>query len=158
MNGLIFNSITNMFKGNNNYMINMDNTQEIISRLKFIGCVKKGEKINTKHMYVQQEGFVTLLARTFVNQDNRNNTLTFCQETISRSFELLVTYERSTKSEDKVIFRHLLQDLTQATNGLLNLKETYITDTKFRCDMDTILQVISAKLEKYSENMISDEE
>ena len=133
------------------YNINrMDGNQEIISRLKFIWKLKKGEKINTRHMYVQPDGITTSLSRTFVYQDNRGNALNFCQETISRSFELLITYERSDSSTEKVLFSKLVEDLQQSTVGLRNLKFTYITDTKFCCDMDTLLENVLAKLDKYT--------
>lgn len=128
----------------------MDGNQEIISRLKFIGKLKKGEKINTRHMYVQPDGITTSLSRTFAYQDNRGNALNFCQETISRSFELLITYERSDSSTEKVLFSKLVEDLQQSTVGLRNLKFTYITDTKFCCDMDTLLENVLAKLDKYT--------
>ena len=127
----------------------MDNNQEIISRLKFIGKLKKGEKINTRHMYVQSDGFGTSLSRTFINQDNRGNALNFCQETITRAFELLITFERSDKNAEQVLFGHLIKDLQQSTTGLNNLKFTYISDTKFCCDMYTLLQNISARLDSY---------
>lgn len=133
------------------YNINrMDGNQEIISRLKFIGRLKKGEKINTRHMYVQPDGIGTSLSRTFAYQDNRGNALNFCQETISRSFELLITYERSDTHTEKVLWGKLLEDLQQSTVGLKNLKFTYITDTKFCCDMDTLLENVLAKLDKYT--------
>ena len=128
----------------------MDSNQEIISKLKFIGKIKKGEKINTRHMYVQPDGLGTSIIRTFIYQDNRGNVLNFCQETISRAFELLVTYERSENNTEHVLFSHLLVDLQQATTGIMNLKFTYIADTKFCCDMDTLLQIITAKLDGYS--------
>jgi hypothetical protein len=127
----------------------MNNEQEIISRLKFIGKIKKGEKINTKHMYVQPDGFNTSISRTFLNQDNRGNALNFCQETVARAFELLITYERSERNSDKTIFKNLVKDLQEAITGLVNLKFTYIIDTKFCCDMDTILENIHARLQNY---------
>jgi hypothetical protein len=139
--------VFSVLKDSSPYNINrMDSNQEIISRLKFIGKLKKGEKINTRHMYVQPDGFGTALSRTFIHQDNRGNALNFCQETINRAFELLVTYKRSEKPSDQVLYGHLISDLELAKTGLVNLKFTYITDTKFGCDMDTLLQNIVAKL------------
>lgn len=141
-----------VLKDSFSYNLNrMDSNQEIISRLKFIGKLKKGEKINTRHMYVQPDGVGTSLSRTFMYQDNRGNALNFCQETISRSFELLITYERSDKNEDYVLFNHLLKDLQHATTGLNNLKFTYVSDTKFCCDMDTLLENIQARLDRFKE-------
>ena len=136
-------------KDTGNIANKMDSNQEIISKLKFIGKIKKGEKINTRHMYVQPDGLSTSIIRTFIYRDNRGNVLNFCQETISRAFELLVTYERSEKNTEQVLFGHLLTDLQHATNGLANLKFTYIADTKFCCDMDTLLQIITARLDGY---------
>lgn len=127
----------------------MDNSQEIISRLKFIGKLKKGEKINTRHMYVQPDGFGTSLSRTFMYQDNRGNALNFCQDTITRSFELLISYERSLSESEQVLFYHLVKDLQQSSIGLINLKFTYVADTKFCCDMDTLLQYVQANLERF---------
>jgi len=128
----------------------MDTAQDITSKLKFIGKLKKGEKINTRHMYVQPTGFGTSLSRTFFNQDNRGNALSFCQETVSRSFELVITYERSSKTTDKALFINLISDLNAAMIGLTNLKCTYINDTKFCCDMDTLIQRIKARLDEYA--------
>ena len=144
--------LVTLFKDSSYHMVKnrMDNNQEIVSKLKFIGKLKKGEKINTRYMYVQPDGFVTMLSRTFFYQDNRCNTLNFCQETINRSFELLITYERSESTSDKVLASNILNDLKQATTGLINIKTTYDTDTKFCCDIDTLLEHINAKLDKYN--------
>lgn len=152
----------NALKDSSTYNVNrMDSNQEIISRLKFIGKLKKGEKINTRHMYVQPDGFGTTLSRTFMHQDNRGNALNFVQETVSRAFELLVTYERSETDSEVVLFGHLVKDLHNATVGLNNLKFTYIADTKFCCDIDTLLQSIHARLARFmqeeDDNKISPE-
>lgn len=150
-----FNILKESYGNNVNRMDNSN--QEIISRLKFIGQLKKGEKINTRHMYVQPDGISTTLSRTFMYQDNRGNALNFCQDTISRSFELLISFERSDNHCDKVLFSHLLTDLQQSTSGLNNLKFTYITDTKFCCDMDTLLQSINARLDRYDINSVEND-
>ena len=122
----------------------MDSSQETISRLKFIGRINKGEKINTRHIYTQPYGFVTSISRMFVYQDNRGNTLNFCHTTITRSFELLTSFDLSTKNSDKILYINLLKDLQQAISGLINLKHTYITDTKLCCDLDTLLECIKS--------------
>ena len=103
-----------------------DIKQEVISRLKFIGKINNGEKINTLHMYVQPSGLCTTISRTFINQDNRMNTLNFCRDTIQRSFELLITFERSENQTDNLLYTNVVHDLKKAINGLNNLKLTYI--------------------------------
>ena len=135
----------------------MNTEQEIVSRLKFIGKVKKGEKINTHHMCVQPEGLITNLKRTFWIHDNRNNTLTFIQDTVSRSFELLLTYERSDRETEKLLATKIVKDLRIASIGLQNFKCTYFDDTKFCCDIDTIIEHITAKLNHYPEDNIPED-
>ena len=143
----------NALKGSPSYNVNkMKTNQEIISKLKFIGKLKKGEKVNTRHMYVQPDGLSTTLSRTFLYQDNRGNVLTFAQDTISRSFELLITFERSTSKADKVFYQLLIKDLQNSIEGLANLKTTYIADTKFCCDVDTLLEEIQARLTRFIED------
>ena len=149
----------NFLKEKNLYKINkMDSYQEIISRLKFIGKIKKNEKINTKQMYVQQEGIATAISRTFWAQDNRINTINFIHETIKFSFELLHNYNRSDNSAEQELAKHLVNDLRHVNNGLENLKHTYILDTKFCCDIDTLIEDIIARLVNYNEKYNIDEE
>jgi len=124
----------------------MESDKEVISRLKFIAKVQKGEKINVKYMFVQPEGIATRISRTLIHQDNRSNTLNFLRGTIARTFEIISTYTTSTKESYRNISIHVINDLRQAKNGLNNLKDTYLDDIKFTCDIDTLLQEIDAKL------------
>jgi septation ring formation regulator EzrA len=138
--------IISVIKDNNNYNVNMESNKEIISKLKFIGRLQKGEKINVKYMYVQQDGFSTMISRTLINQDNRSNTLNFIQNTINRAFELISVYEKSETKADKITCINIINDLKKAKIGMINLKETYLLDIMFGCNMDTLLQSIDAKL------------
>ena len=123
----------------------MDNNKETISRLKFIGKIQIGEKVNLKYMYIQNDGLITQLYRILF-QESRVKTLTFLQDTINKSFEILKCYHNTKKKSDKIMCINLIQDLRNSKAGLLNLKETYIQDIKFCCDIDTLLQLIDAKL------------
>jgi len=143
----------------------MEINQETISRLKFIGKVKKGEKINTRYMYVQPDGIYTTFCRTFISHDNRINTLNFIHETILNSFRIFKEYESQKEFDENinsVKFKGecLFRDLDKSREGIINLKNTYNTDTKFCCDMDTILQHIETELlnyvNKYSDLCLSD--
>ena len=118
----------------------------IISRLKFIGKVQKGDKINVKYMFIQPDGIFTRISRSLINHDNRNNTLNFVRNTITRSFDIIASYSLSNKELHRTIRLHIIKDLEQSKIGLLNLKDTYLSDIKFTCDIDTLLQEIDAKL------------
>jgi hypothetical protein len=121
------------------------NNKETISRLKFIGRIQIGDKVNLKDMYIQPDGLFTQIYRT-INQDNRSKTLIFVQDTINKTFEILRCYDNSSKSSDKLMCLNLVNDLKNSKNGIINLKETYNNDIKFTCDLDTLLEIIEAKL------------
>lgn len=128
----------------------MNTDKEVISRLKFIGRIKKNEKINTQHMYVQPCGIMTAITRTIFQQDNRSNTMNFVQKTVEDSFTLLENYR---DDQNFILCGHMIDDLLSAKVGLEALKETYVTDLKFCCDIDTLLQLISSRL-SISEDLI----
>ena len=129
----------------------MDTNQEVISKLKFIGKLQKGEKINTTYMYVQPESYYTSITRTLSSYENRNITYNFVKQVISRTFEIVKAYERSQKDSDILMFKHINHDLYKATIGLGNLKLTYSDDVKFCCDIDTLLQDIHSKIKNHIE-------
>lgn len=122
--------------------------EDNISRLKFIGKIKKGDKINIKDLFVQPNNIITKINRSFVNVDNRNNTLSFILETIKKSFEEL--HEHLNKSKDNIfdlnISSNIIVDLENSKTGLINLKDTYNDDLMFCCKIDTIVQDIDARL------------
>ena len=130
----------------------MESTKEVISNLKFIGQLQKGDKINTKFMYRQQDGIFTKFYRTFIHNDNRQNTLNFIHKIINSSLDVLMYYERSSKTSDKAMCINIVEDLLQAKVGLTNLKLTYSEDLKFNCDLDTILQVIDSNMKDIEPN------
>ena len=124
----------------------MESTDEILSRLKFLGHIQKGEKLSSRHMILQVDGWRTRLDRTWITPDNRSNTLKTVKEIISRSFEILNNHMTSTKEADIILSRLLIQDLIKSQTGIMNLKSTYADDIKFGCDLDILLQSIIARL------------
>ena len=104
--------------------------KETISRLKFIGKIQIGDKVNLKNMYIQPDGLITQISRSIL-QDSRSKTLVFLQDTISKTFEILKCYERTKKNSDKIMCANLINDLKNSKNGLSNLKENYSMDIKF---------------------------
>jgi len=123
----------------------MESNRETISRLKFIGKIQIGDKVNLKFMYMQPDGLFTQLSRS-INQDNRTKTLIFLQDTINKTFEIFKFYEKSENNSEQIMCFNLYNDLKLSKQGLNNLKETYATDVKFICDIDTLIQTIDGKI------------
>lgn len=124
----------------------MDNHSDVLSKLKFISKIRKGEKINVKYMFIQPDNITTKISRTLYNVDNRMNTLNFIETTIRRGFEIIILHSNSDRPYDIQLRENIITDLASAKSGLINIKETYIDDVMFRCKIDTFIQEIDAKL------------
>lgn len=124
----------------------MESDKEVISRLKFIGKVQKGEKIDIQNFIVQPPCLRTKFIRTFLIQDNRLNTLNFIRSTVNKSFDVISDYINSEKEIKIYLCKNMTQDLVNSKQGIHNIKETYFNDVKFCCDIDVILENIDAFL------------
>ncbi len=138
----------------------MNTNDDIIPKLKFIARLNKGDKINVKNLYIQPNNFINKLSRSFINIDDRSNTLIFITNTIKKGFELFLKHIEHQNPFDNILCQNLLYDLKNSTNGLSNLKETYIEDVMFVCKIDSLIEEIDARLieihNKYNMNYIKD--
>ena len=123
-----------------------ENQQETLAKLKFLGRVNKGEKINVKEMTLQTESYVTSMSRSLWFVDNRNNTLSFIQNTVQAGFGLLKILLQTQSVSNREMARVVVRDIDAARNGIVNLKTTYSDDTYFCCEVDTYTEMIKAKL------------
>lgn len=120
--------------------------EDIIPKLKFISKINKGDKINVKNMFIQPNNMISKIIRSFFQIDDRSNTLLFVNNTIKKGFELFQSYAESNNPFDAMLCQNILQDLKNAKNGLMNLKETYNSDIMFICKIDSLLEEIDAKI------------
>lgn len=141
---LILNTMFNKSSGIQNS--DSDTHSEVMSKLKFISKIRKGDKINVRYLYIQPDNITTKISRTLYNVDNRINTLNFIETTIRRGFEVISLHSNSDRTYDVQIRENVIRDLASCKDGLINIKETYIDDIMFRCKIDTFIQEIDAKL------------
>ena len=123
-----------------------ENQQDIITKLKFLGKIGKGEKINVKELTLQSEGILTKASRTLWYTDNRNNAQSFIQTTIQAGFSLINNLTKNNSNGAIQLINNILNDIRQAKIGITNLKTTYSDDTFFCCSIDTYVETLSAKL------------
>jgi hypothetical protein len=128
----------------NNKLSEMNSDDDVISKLKFIGKIQKGEKINIRNISIQPDGLYTSLIRSFITLDNRKNTLNFIRNTVTRSFQLLHLYINSGTTASKNLCSNLILDIQKSKAGITNLKITYSSDVMLCCQLDTIIQEIEA--------------
>ena len=139
-----------------------DSRQDIIAKLKFLSRVSKGQKINVKDMILQDEDWKTKVSRTLWNIDNRNNTMSFIQNTITSAFNLIGLLIKSESVGDKQICNAIIVDIIASKRGINALKSTYQEDTFFCCGVDTYIQMIEAHIselrDKHSEVFVNIED
>ena len=147
-----------LLKGSQPAYIDMNSDADIITRLKFIAKIGRNEKINTYHMFIQPDDIMTKFSRTFWNKDTRSRAEQFILSTVHRALTIVEYYidllprlvDRNEKELCATTFRNLVHDLEKSRTGIHNLKETYATDQNFECKMESILQLIEAKLGIYN--------
>ena len=98
---------------------------------------------------LQTEGIVTAVSRSIWNTDNRQNAISFIQNTINQSITLIFKYAKSERESEQILAKEMVKDLKQSKLGILNLKTAYNGDTMFCCTIDTFVQNIDAKLQEY---------
>jgi len=138
--------IWTLFKDSEQRFI-METNEDVISRLKFIGKIQKGEKINVRNMSVQPDSIFTRFCRSFVNLDSRINTLNFVTHIIKKSFELINMHLVTKRPFDKIWCVNIINDINNSRVGLLNLKDTYASDIMFCCKVDTLIQEMDARIQ-----------
>lgn len=139
--------------------IEMDkNTNDTVSKLKFISKIQKGEKVNVKYMYVQPDSWLTSVYRTIFASDNRMNTYHFIENTVNHGFDIIKLYKNSFKISEKYLVDNILDDLRKTTNGISNLKDTYSSDIMFCCKLDTLIQDINSRLTELESDIIANED
>lgn len=129
---------------------------EVLAKLKFIGQIRRGEKISTKSLNVQGNTILTTLDRTFLHHESREDTFSFLNDTIKGSFDLLHKYGNCKNSFEKVVTSHIIADLESCKSGLQNIKGTYSNDIMFSCRIDTLLQAIEARMATFNEKKDDD--
>uniref|UniRef100_A0A6C0KV56 Uncharacterized protein n=1 Tax=viral metagenome TaxID=1070528 RepID=A0A6C0KV56_9ZZZZ len=129
------------------HTVTMDaTTSDVLSKLKFIGKIQKGEKINVKYLYVQPSNWFTRLSRTFYMTDNRMNAYNFIETTIGRCFEIITVNKQTKTSTSFKLVENILADIKDAIIGIQNFKDTYSYDVMFCCKLDTLIDSIRFRI------------
>ena len=131
-----------------------ESTSETLTRLKFIGTLEAGEKLDVRNLKVESNTLITPLKRLFFGE-GREATFAFIYSTIERSFAILYSLAAADKVSDSLLASNILIDMHKAQAGLVNLQSTYKDDKMFICNVETLMQTIQAKMvevqQKYPE-------
>lgn len=122
-----------------------ESTAEILTRLKFIGTIEAGEKLDVRNLKIESNTIITPIKRMFFGE-GRDATYAFTYTTIERSFAILYSLAATDKVSDSLLCANILHDMNKAINGLNNMQTTYKDDKMFVCNIETLIQTIQAKM------------
>ena len=117
--------------------------------LQFISSIKTGYKVNlTNRNFVDTNSYTNALIRKFYGE-SRNNLITFINNLIVNTVELLNKYSKT--NWEKMLF----ESLAKARNGIFNLTETYSEDPGFISKVNVCINKLDMILNQ--ENVIKKE-
>ena len=125
--------------------ITHDKQREIITRLKFIGTIKVGQKLDINNLRIETNSIITPLKRLIFGE-GREKTYNFVSVTIERSFEIIKSYIHSDRISEQIFCQNIVFDLIGSIVGLKNIQQTYKDDNLFYCNIETLLENIEAQL------------
>lgn len=127
----------------------MEGVNEVVARLKFIGRIQVGEKLSVTSMKAYQNTWLATFFRSLNPKDNRQETLRFFRSTIDEVFRILNIYVKSTRQSDKELCVDIVNDLEfAAKGGIRNTLATYEDDSKFRCDLEVLINFIQRNVQE----------
>lgn len=118
----------------------MEKYDSILSGLKFLSKLKKGEKIMVKTMTIQQSDFMSSVYRSFTGE-TRQDTFDFVFELWSEAVKLILS--ETTSDEYKKI---LLCDLQESRKGTHSLLSTYETDRHFCSKLESLISTVEIQV------------
>lgn len=139
-----------------------NNYKDTTTRLKFIGKIQPGEKINTKHyLSIVRNDWVTSFLRKFYNFESRTQSVMFINESISQTFQLIEQIKLYIKSlppneyvvDTNNILSNLFKDLVNSKIGITNIMQTYQDDKIIMCQLETIMENIDLFLQMNNVNI-----
>jgi hypothetical protein len=135
-------------------------TDQVLTNLKIISQIKKGEKIVTNSSILEIDNRYFQSVRRWWQQNSRISTIDFFNKVIDRSFEIIdTTYNEKEKDnyyfneENSRILQKFSLEMTNSCKGLSNLKETYTNDVTTTSQIDIMIEKIKGRVEKIQKIM-----
>lgn len=120
--------------------------QDTVSKLKFIGKIKEGEKLDVQSLTLCSESVGTSLYRTFLaRNESRGNALEFIRGVVGEAFELATKYLRKKDHFFKDVGQMIIESLHESKSGLSNLAKTYEDDKMFVSKLETLMNTLETK-------------
>ena len=148
--------LVSIFRDYNSFNVTPESERDTLIDLEFISRIRVGQKINVRYRFLQNDGVVTAFSRTFWNIDNKDNALSFCDNTVRKTFNIIklaeadmTRYPEGSQDHKKAYskVRRIIKLLCKASQGLENLQVTYSGYDRFISQLAHITGEINSELE-----------
>lgn len=139
--------------------------QDVISKLRFLSKVKKGERLNVSGLSVVGTSWYDKFLRAWNTmgdskdvgdiKEGRRKSLEFIKELYDSSLKLAKSMIGETSSYYTDLWDMLLKSMKEAQPGITNLMNYYESDRLYISEVETFMDVLNAKIhdletERYS--------
>lgn len=126
--------------------LTLENIDETVSRLKFIGKIEKDEKVNVGDMYMQSVNSYTTSISRKLKGETGEKTFIFIRSVINQSFHVLSKSAKLETDYQVTLSKNIIRDLLMASRGIRNLEQTYGNDRILVAKFETLRENIAGRL------------
>ncbi len=123
--------------------------QELLSKLRFLSKIQKGEKLEivSKLSLIDGGSWINAFIRT-VNgsKESREHAFEFIQKVCEEGLEVATSFLNTQDTFQHEVGNMIIQALKEAQDGIKNHMDTYKSDRMFGSQVETFLKLLNAKL------------
>jgi hypothetical protein len=120
--------------------------QDVVSKLRFISKIRKGEKINISTLTLVEDTWVNNFCRSLSSEDSRGKTLEFIKDVSSRALGYAVDFILNGDKFKRTLGLMILEDIKSMHSGIDGLVGTYGADRMFVAKIEAFQNLLNAKI------------
>jgi hypothetical protein len=127
--------------------------EDIFINLRLISKIEIGDKLVHNNKYINIDtSLVPSISRWYKNM-NRNNNIAFINNILNNAKKYNNNLVGENTDDSVLSLFRLTNELKTATNGLINLKQTYTSDKLVQSELDVIIENIRLIVDSNSKNI-----
>lgn len=120
--------------------------QDVLSKLRFISKIRKGEKINISTLSLVEDTWINNFYRTLSFEDSRSKTLEFIKDVSDRALGYVADFILNGDKFKRSVGLMILEDIKNMNNGISGLAATYGSDRMFVSKVEAFQTLLNVKV------------
>jgi len=126
--------------------------QDVLSKLKFLSKIQRGEKIDTRKLEFINDSYYNRALRTISPRESRDHSMNFIRGVTDEALVIATKAFSMNSQFEKDIGMMILCALKEMKAGVLNLGGTYDDDRMAVSRIETFLEILDAKITELETN------